>query len=99
MADYANGTLSAYNQQELLRAAAKWSTTIKRADKIPDIIRRAFCHATTGRPGAVHIVLPEDVLDEPVANPRVVAEEACTVYPAHRTRGPEEETRRLYELL
>src|SRR6478672_5131581 len=99
LADEDRGTLTAINQQELLRAAAKWSTTIKRADKIPETIRRAFRHATTGRPGAVHVVLPEDVLVEPVANPRLVAEAACTVYPAHRVRAGEAETRRLYDLL
>lgn len=99
LADEDKGTLTAINQQELLRAAAKWSTTIKRADKIPDIIRRAFRHATTGRPGAVHIVMPEDVLAESVTNPRIAAEEACKTFPAHRTRGPEGETRRLYDLL
>lgn len=99
LADEDRGTLTAINQQELLRAATKWSATIKRADKIPETIRRAFRHATSGRPGAVHIVLPEDILIEEVAAPRIFAERACTVYPAYRARGPEAETRRIYELL
>ncbi len=99
LADEDRGTLTAINQQELLRAATKWSATIKRADKIPETIRRAFRHATSGRPGAVHIVLPEDILVEEVAAPRIFAERACTVYPAYRARGPEAETRRIYELL
>lgn len=99
LADEDRGTLTAINQQELLRAAAKWSTTVKRADKMPETIRRAFRHATSGRPGAVHVVLPEDVLVEEVAAPRIAAEAACAVYPSYRTRGPEEATRRIYELL
>ncbi len=99
LADEDRGTLTAINQQELLRAATKWGTTVKRADKIPEIIRRAFREATSGRPGAVHIVLPEDILVEEVAEPRIYAERACTVYPSYRTRGPEEETRRIYDLL
>jgi acetolactate synthase-1/2/3 large subunit len=99
LADEDRGTLTAINQQELLRAATKWSTTVKRADKIPEIIRRAFRQATSGRPGAVHIVLPEDVLVEEVASPRIYAERDCTVYPSYRTRGPEAETRQIYELL
>src|SRR6476661_8261117 len=57
-----------------------FTSDIPLADEIPETIRRAFRHATTGRPGAVHVVLPEDVLVEPVANPRLVAESACTVY-------------------
>ena len=99
LADEDRGTLTAINQQELLRAAAKWSTTIKRADKIPETIRRAFRHATTGRPGAVHVVLPEDVLAERVAESRIAAESACAVYPAFRTRASDEETRKVYALL
>jgi acetolactate synthase I/II/III large subunit len=99
LVDEDRGTLTAINQQELLRAATKWNTTVKRADLIPDVIRRAFRHATSGRPGAVHVVLPEDILDAPVAAPRIAAERACTVYPSYRARGPEAETRRLYELL
>lgn len=99
LADEDRGTLTAINQQELLRAATKWSTTVKRAEKIPEVIQRAFRHATSGRPGAVHIVLPEDVLVEEVAAPRIGAEAACTAYPSYRARGPEAETRRLYEAL
>lgn len=99
LADEDKGTLTAINQQALLAAAVKWNTTVKRADRLPDTIRRAFRIATTGRPGAVHIVLPEDVQVEEVAAPRIAAEAACTVYPSYRTRAGEEETRRLYELL
>lgn len=99
IADEDRGTLTAINQQDLTRAATKWNTTVKRADKLPETIRRAFRQATSGRPGAVHIVLPEDVLVEEVAAPVIAAEAACTIYPSYRTRGPEDETRRLYELL
>ncbi len=40
-----------------------WNTTIKRADFIPEIVRKAFDIATDV-PGAVHIELPEDVAEE-----------------------------------
>ena len=99
LADEGRGTLTAIDQQALLAAAVKWNATVKRADKLPETIRRAFRAATSGRPGAVHLVLPEDVLVEEVAAPRIAAEAACAVYPAYRTRAPEGETRRLYDLL
>lgn len=99
LADEDKGTLTAIDQQKLLAAAVKWSTTAKRADKLPDIVRRAFRVATSGRPGAVHVVLPEDVLDEEVSAPRIAAEPACAAFPAYRTRASAEDTRRLYELL
>ncbi len=40
-----------------------WNTTIKRADFIPEIVRKAFDIAADV-PGVVHIELPEDVAEE-----------------------------------
>ena len=40
-----------------------WSTTIMRADFIPEILKKAFDIAVDA-PGAVHIELPEDVAEE-----------------------------------
>ncbi|HEX5506778.1 MAG TPA: thiamine pyrophosphate-binding protein [Thermomicrobiales bacterium] len=99
LADEGKGTLTAIDQQALLAAAVKWSATVKRAAMLPDVVRRAFRAATTGRPGAVHVVLPEDVLVEEVAGPRIAAEPACTRYPAYRVRAGAVETRRLYDRL
>src|SRR5437588_5780251 len=62
--DEGKGTLTAIDQQRLLEAATKWSAVVKRPQMLPDIIRRAFRAATSGRGGAVHVVLPEDVLME-----------------------------------
>jgi len=47
--DEGKGTLTAIDQQRLLEAATKWSATVKRAAMLPDIIRRAFRYATSGR--------------------------------------------------
>ncbi len=41
---------------------AKWVTEIDEADRIPEIIARAFTVAQSGRPGPVVIALPEDML-------------------------------------
>jgi acetolactate synthase-1/2/3 large subunit len=52
---------------------AKWVTEIDRAERIPEILSRAFHVATQGRPGPVVIALPEDMLtdmaDVPDAKP------------------------------
>lgn len=59
---------------------AKWATEIESADRIPEIVARAFAVAKSGRPGPVVIGLPEDVLrDATVAEtgPRVVVPEAA----------------------
>src|SRR5215468_10414878 len=45
-------------------ALAKWVVEIDDADRIPEIIARAFRVAMQGRPGPVVIALPEDMLDD-----------------------------------
>ena len=41
---------------------AKWATEIDSADRLPEVISRAFHVAMSGRPGPVVIALPEDML-------------------------------------
>lgn len=49
---------------------AKWATEIDSADRIPEIVARAFQMATSGRPGPVVVALPEDMLtDQTEAEP------------------------------
>jgi acetolactate synthase I/II/III large subunit len=54
-------------------AMAKWATQIDRAERVPEIMARAFAVATSGRPGPVVVALPEDMLasqvDVPDARP------------------------------
>jgi acetolactate synthase I/II/III large subunit len=82
------GTLTAIDQQRLLQAATKWSAVVKRPQMLPDIVRRAFRVATSGRGGAVHIVLPEDVLEEMISTPAIFADPDCHSYPSYRTQAP-----------
>ncbi|MFB4204265.1 Acetolactate synthase isozyme 2 large subunit [wastewater metagenome] len=45
---------------------AKWATQIERADRVPEVVARAFQTAVSGRPGPVVVALPEDVLFDEV---------------------------------
>ncbi len=45
----------------------KWVVEIDRADRIPELVARAFHVAMQGRPGPVVIALPEDMLVEPAS--------------------------------
>jgi acetolactate synthase I/II/III large subunit len=73
---------------------AKWATQVDRAERVPEIMARAFAVATSGRPGPVVIALPEDMLTSQVDVPDAAP---------HRTpAGPppsEAEMARLAELL
>lgn len=53
------------NLDEFFQPIAKWATEVTHAERIPEIMQRAFRVATSGRPGPVVLSLPEDVL--PVA--------------------------------
>jgi acetolactate synthase-1/2/3 large subunit len=47
----------------------KWTTEVEVAERIPEIVSRAFFTACAGRPGPVVIALPKDVLTELIAAP------------------------------
>ncbi|WNS75153.1 thiamine pyrophosphate-binding protein [Bacillus sp. DTU_2020_1000418_1_SI_GHA_SEK_038] len=64
MSSEETGALTELKQVELLQSITKWNTKIKLASKIPHMLRKAFRMATGGRPGAVHISVPEDVHEE-----------------------------------
>jgi acetolactate synthase-1/2/3 large subunit len=43
-------------------ALCKWVGQIESADRIPEMVSKAFYHAMSGRPGPVALALPEDML-------------------------------------
>ncbi len=47
--------------RDLFGPVSKWCTIIEHPDQVSAIIRRAFMHLTTGRPGPVVIGMPYDV--------------------------------------
>ncbi len=57
----------AIDSVQLFAPITKWSARIMQADTIPEIVRKGFKLAEMEKPGAVHIEMPEDVMDEPIA--------------------------------
>ncbi len=96
------GALTALDQEALFRSITKWSATVKRAELIPHMVRRAFRLMTSGRTGAVHLSFPKDILEENIEvtdAQDLRAEPACRAYPAYRTRPDAEQVERAAELL
>jgi acetolactate synthase I/II/III large subunit len=86
---------------KLFEPVTKASLQIKMAVKIPEIVRRAFRIATSGRPGAVSLVIPEDILHQEV-DPAAVslhAEPACKQFPAYPPSAAPAAVAALHELL
>ncbi|CAN5557449.1 acetolactate synthase large subunit [soil metagenome] len=48
--------------EPIFRDVTKWSVSIQRPEDIPGVFAKAFAIATSGRPGPVHIEIPQDVL-------------------------------------
>ena len=79
------GFIAELDCQQLFRPVTKASIMLKSARKIPETIRNAFRIATTGRAGAVHIAIPDNIYSEDVQPGEVSmhVEAACTAAPAH----------------
>lgn len=83
--------LTELDQGALFEAVTKWHTVLTRGERVPEVMRKAFRLATTGRPGPVQITLPEDVLEESVgSHASFYAEDVCATYPAYRTAADPE---------
>lgn len=91
--------LTELDQGKLFSAVTKWNTTLTHANRVPEVFRKAFRLATTGRCGAIQITLPEDVLDEPFEDGSLYADAACREYPAYRTAPDPTSVRRAVDLL
>lgn len=50
----------------MFKPVTKWNKQIVRPDTAPEVVRRAFRQATSEKPGAVHIDLPENIAAMPV---------------------------------
>lgn len=60
--DYAGKNMTQETRQiEILRPAVKDILRIESVQRIPELVRRAFALATSGRPGPVAIDVPEDI--------------------------------------
>lgn len=56
----------------MFKPVTKWGTSVPKAEVIPEAVRKAFKIAQTEKPGATHLELPEDVAEEPIADPSMM---------------------------
>jgi len=79
------GFIAELDCQQLFRPITKASVMPKSALKIPETIRNAFRIATTGKAGAVHIAIPDNLYSEEVTADEVSLhfEKQCMSAPAY----------------
>ena len=58
------GVITELDQPALFKHITKWNDIALDAQKIPNLVKKAFHEATSNRGGAVHICLPKDILEQ-----------------------------------
>ena len=88
-------------QAEILRPAVKELLRVELTSRVPEMLRRAFAVATSGRPGPVLLDVPEDVChgEHDFAESDFHIDPATTAAPARRTRPARQEIARAAALL
>ncbi|WP_429819851.1 thiamine pyrophosphate-binding protein [Ensifer sp. B1-9] len=95
------GVLTELDCAKLFEPVTKMSVQVKSPEKLPEIVRRAFRVACSGKPGAVHLQIPEDMLLAEVDATRISLhiEEECRTFPAYPTLPPRRKLLQLLELI
>jgi thiamine pyrophosphate-dependent acetolactate synthase large subunit-like protein len=63
MASYpGRGMFAEMDTESVLRPITKWNTAVHDGRRLPELVRTALREALTGRPGPVHLDIPQDVL-------------------------------------
>lgn len=57
-----NGVFQYADQPRLFEGATKWNAYVSNPKRIPEMVQKAFRMATSGKPGPVHLDVPEDVM-------------------------------------
>jgi acetolactate synthase-1/2/3 large subunit len=75
LADESRNMLTGMDQSSLFRGVVKATFTLTDPNEVPHAIRRAFRIAVSGKPGPVHIRIPQNLFDQECsADPYVQAE-------------------------
>ncbi len=60
------GAWQATDLVDMARPITKYSALISRGERVPEMVRAAVRAAMTGRPGPVHLAIPDEMLGQPV---------------------------------
>ena len=57
------GTFQYFDQVGVTKPMTKWAGAVPNRDRVPEFMRRAFRSVWSGRPGVVHVDIPESVMN------------------------------------
>lgn len=78
------GTYQNFPQDSVTAPMTKWSVHVPSADRLPELLRRALRVSFTGRPGVVHVDVPENIINRPTG----LDETAVRAPDTYRRRTP-----------
>jgi acetolactate synthase I/II/III large subunit len=76
------GAFQEIDYRRMFGEVAKWVAQIDGADRVQEMVARAFAVATSGRPGPVVLALPEDMLDDVAAAVELTILRRLETYPS-----------------
>lgn len=91
--------LTGLDQTALFQGITKESITVTDASELPNLIRRGYRVATTGKPGPVHIRIPHDVLSSELEDPMLYIQEDFKRYPGNRPLAESDKINKCISLL
>ena len=77
------GTYQCFDQVGVIGKIAKWSEAVSSFERIPELVRKALRKSYEGRPGVVHVDVPENIM-----NGKVKAEVAIWAPHQYRQTDP-----------
>ena len=63
------GTYQYFDQPAVIKPMSKWSGAVPSYDRIPELVHRAMRISWRGRPGVVHLTVPEDIMNSEFDEP------------------------------
>jgi acetolactate synthase-1/2/3 large subunit len=90
--------LYAHDQVGMMRTVAKWVAEVPLPEQMPEMLRRAFRVATSGRPGPV-VLIPRGIAEDSLSEPRIFAEPQFATFPATRVPPDPDLVRQAVRLL
>jgi len=70
------GTYQCFDHVRVISGMSKWSQTVPSAERLAELLRQALRQCFTGRPGVVHLDIPENIINGPCTDEPVWPPEA-----------------------
>ena len=67
------GAYQCFDHVGVIKNMAKWSATCAYAERIPELVRQALRNCYQGRPGVVHLDVPENLINGPCPDVPILA--------------------------